>query len=288
MRNVLAWTAAILMLVGQPVMAREDASVQDVEQLHAELQNLEAELEAAGERGRIAEEYRQRVERIRENAIYIKVKMQRHQAENREGTGVTMEEVRELKMEIDTLRADLRNLDSDRAQGTLTLPVGTELSIRLQDSLSTAVNRPGDPFTATTVEPVLRRGELVIPAGSIVHGVVEVADRAEGRTDRSSRMILGFNRIEIRDQSYTMKATVVDAGDLETGLGDEKEKLGIGAGVGGILGAVLGGKKGAVIGAVLGGAGAILATEGKDVELDPGTILQLRLDQDLSVATPTT
>jgi outer membrane lipoprotein SlyB len=56
--------------------------------------------------------------------------------------------------------------------------------------------------------------------------------------------------------------------------------------VGTILGAVLGGKKGAVVGAVLGGAGAILATEGQDVELPRGTVLRVRLDEELRVGSP--
>jgi hypothetical protein len=68
---------------------------------------------------------------------------------------------------------------------------------------------------------------------------------------------------------------------METGLGDEKAKMGVGAGIGAVLGAVIGGKKGALAGLVLGGSGAILATEGKDVELPRGTILQLQLDRDL-------
>jgi len=37
--------------------------------------------------------------------------------------------------------------------------------------------------------------------------------------------------------------------------------------------------KGALIGILVGGGGTIAATEGKDVTLDPGTILRVRLDQ---------
>ena len=70
---------------------------------------------------------------------------------------------------------------------------------------------------------------------------------------------------------------------MESGLGDEKAKMGIGAGVGAVLGAVLGGKKGAVAGIILGGSGAVLATEGKNVELDRGTMLTLRLDRALDL-----
>ena len=50
-----------------------------------------------------------------------------------------------------------------------------------------------------------------------------------------------------------------------------------------MLGAVLSGKKGAVAGIILGGSGAVLATEGKNVELDRGTMLTLRLDRALDL-----
>jgi hypothetical protein len=80
-------------------------------------------------------------------------------------------------------------------------------------------------------------------------------DRAEGCTDRKARLVLAFNRIEVGGKTYPLTATVTRASEkMETGLGDEKAKLGVGTGLGTILGAVIGGKKGAVIGAVLGGS----------------------------------
>jgi hypothetical protein len=64
----------------------------------------------------------------------------------------------------------------------------------------------------------------------------------------------------------------------------EKEKIGIGAGVGGILGAILGGGKGALAGILIGGGGTIAATEGKDVELPSGTVLRVRMDAPLTLS----
>jgi hypothetical protein len=63
----------------------------------------------------------------------------------------------------------------------------------------------------------------------------------------------------------------------------EKEKIGIGAGAGAILGAILGGAKGAIAGILIGGGGTIAATEGKDVELASGTVLRVRLDSPLAM-----
>ena len=59
--------------------------------------------------------------------------------------------------------------------------------------------------------------------------------------------------------------------------------MGTAGAVGAIVGGIIGGVKGAVIGAIVGSGGVIAATEGKDVELEPGTILRIRLDSPLQV-----
>jgi hypothetical protein len=67
------------------------------------------------------------------------------------------------------------------------------------------------------------------------------------------------------------------------GIREEVGTAGAGAGVGGVVGGILGGVKGAILGAVIGAGGAIAATDGKDVELPAGSIIRIRLDQDLTV-----
>ena len=67
------------------------------------------------------------------------------------------------------------------------------------------------------------------------------------------------------------------------GIRDEAGTAGVGAGVGGIIGGVLGGVKGAVLGAIIGAGGAIVATDGKDIELPAGTIVRVRLDSPVNV-----
>jgi hypothetical protein len=268
--------------------ASRDVSESDLTQLEASLRNLEAE---ARDLKSAPQSLQRQIEEIREEATYLEVKMRKHRESGKSGTGVSEEELRSLSSKIAKARADLRDLDEDRPaprREARTVPAGAEVQLRLMETLTTASSEPGDRFEATVIDPVEGLGEIAIPAGSTFEGTVEVVDRPEGRTDRSARMVLAFERVRVEGQSYPAAATVVDAGgeDLETGIGDEKEKVGIAAGVGTILGAVLGGKKGAVVGAVLGGAGVILATEGKDVELPRGTVLRVRLDEELRVGSP--
>lgn len=112
------------------------------------------------------------------------------------------------------------------------------------------------------------------------------ADLQAGGGELDLPATLGERIQSVREEVIYLKVRMRkhrDAGGEGVGVPlDEKAKLGVGAGLGTILGAVIGGKKGAVIGAVLGGSGAILATEGKEVELPAGTILKVRLDRELN------
>ncbi|MFQ5793000.1 MAG: hypothetical protein ACE5JI_21225 [Acidobacteriota bacterium] len=278
--SLLAWV-----LLSVPAAAQQYASEKAVEELQAGLSNLEAELAHAQELDTtLPAGLAEGVEGIRNETIYLKVKMKKHRERGGEGTGVTVFEVEELHRRIAEVRADLQHA---RGAGEGTdrsgrLPVGTQFSVRLQNYLSTATAQEGDRFTATAIVPVTRHGDVLIPAGAELEGVVEMVDRVGGRTDRKARLLLAFNRVEIEGKSYGLVATVVGASEkMETGIGDEKKKMGVGAGIGAILGAVLGGKRGALAGLILGGSGAILATEGKDVELPRGTTLTLQLDREL-------
>jgi outer membrane lipoprotein SlyB len=67
------------------------------------------------------------------------------------------------------------------------------------------------------------------------------------------------------------------------GIRDEAKTVGTGGAVGAIIGGIIGGLKGAVIGAAVGAGGVIVATEGKDVTLEQGTILRVRLDEPLQI-----
>jgi outer membrane lipoprotein SlyB len=92
---------------------------------------------------------------------------------------------------------------------------------------------------------------------------------------------LSFDSLRMSDgRRVDIRARVVSL--EEEGL--DKSKAGLGALIGGILGAVVDGKQGAVIGGILGGGGTVVASTGDDVELPAGTILTIRLDRPAMVA----
>jgi enamine deaminase RidA (YjgF/YER057c/UK114 family) len=167
-----------------------------------------------------------------------------------------------------------------RSQNPNEIPVATEFDVRLQNPLSSKTSQVEDRFEATTMVDLRdERGRVMVPAGSVMRGVVSSVNRAT-RTDRKGAMTVAFDRVTINGRSYPIRATVSQALESE-GIMGEKQKIGIGAGAGAILGAILGGAKGALAGILIGGGGTIAATEGKDVELPAGTVLRVRLDSPL-------
>ena len=173
-----------------------------------------------------------------------------------------------------------------RSQNPNEIPVGTEFDARLQNSLSSKTAQVEDRFEATTMVDLRdERGRVLVPAGSLLRGVVSSVNKAT-RMDRKGSMTVAFDRVTINGRAYPLRATVSQALESE-GIMAEKEKIGIGAGAGAILGAILGGVKGAVAGVLIGGGGVIAATEGKDVELPAGTVLRVRLDSPLTLTTAT-
>jgi hypothetical protein len=184
---------------------------------------------------------------------------------------------------------DTRSPDDNRypagtvhSQNPNEIPVGTEFDVRLQNALTSKTAQVEDRFEATTMVDLRDdRGRLLVPAGSVMRGVISSVHPAT-RTERKGSLTVAFDRVTINGRNYPIRGTVSQALESE-GIAGEKEKIGIGAGAGAILGAILGGAKGALAGILIGGGGTIAATEGKDVELPAGTVLRVRMDAPLQL-----
>ena len=188
----------------------------------------------------------------------------------------------DLRDRIDDLRARARTdvtkaATRDREQSEREIPVGTEIDVRLVDGLSSERNQVEDRFIATTVVDLQLGERVVIPAGTELRGIVNSVDKA-GRVDRKAGLTLAFDRITLKGSEREMLGLVTDTIEGK-GVKGEVAKIGTAAGAGAIIGGILGGVKGAIAGILIGGGGIVAATPGKDVELAPGTILRVRLDQ---------
>jgi hypothetical protein len=169
-------------------------------------------------------------------------------------------------------------VEDSRLRERLVLPAGTELRLVIEETLSSATSHEGDRVTARVERALTPDGRVALPGGTVLRGTVSRADSA-GRVKGRSRLGVDFNRIVVRGVEHTIDTTALDVQGPDN-RGRDAAIVGGGTAGGAILGGILGGgkgaRKGAVIGAV-GGAGAVLASKGKEVELPSGSRWSVRV-----------
>ena len=164
----------------------------------------------------------------------------------------------------------------------VTVPAGTAVSIRLQNAISSASNRPGDEFAAVLDEPIVVNGDTVAPRGAAVRGSV-LAARSSGRLHKSGYLRLALVSLEMNGRSVPVHSSSVFA----AGGSHQKRNLALiggGTGAGALIGAIAGGGKGALIGSAVGagsGTAGAYATGKKEVSFAPERRLTFRLTQPL-------
>lgn len=171
----------------------------------------------------------------------------------------------------------------------VTVPSGTELTVQLDQEMSTKSHSQGDEFTAHTAAAVNVGGAAAIPAGSVVRGVVTGVQRADSE-GKKGVLKLDFRTVEVRGQSSDLSARVV-AANPETrstsSTAEDAAKVGGAAAAGAILGRVIGGDgTGAAVGAAVGaaaGTGIVLATKDGYAVLPEGSNLRLRTTEPTTV-----
>jgi BON domain len=166
----------------------------------------------------------------------------------------------------------------------VTVPAGTNLSIRMVDSLDSERNQVGDQFRATLNAPVVVDDEVVIPQDADIQGrVVDV--KSAGRYAGASNLTLELTSLSYNGKTYNLSTnqwTRAAHGRGKSTAG----KIGGGAALGAIIGGLAGGGKGAAIGATVGaGAGTGVATVGKgnQITLNSEALLSFNLQAPLTV-----
>jgi hypothetical protein len=167
----------------------------------------------------------------------------------------------------------------------LTIAAGSSVTVRLQQSLSSASAVPGERFEATIDEPVTTQNQIVIPVGATVYGHV-VSARRSGRLRHPGEISLTLDSVVVDQQTIPLATSHVVA----SGGSHKKRNLawiGGGSGGGALIGALAAGGKGALIGGGIGAAAgttAALVTGKKDVTFAAERRLRFRLRQDVTVA----
>jgi BON domain len=170
----------------------------------------------------------------------------------------------------------------------VTIASGTVLSVRLVDAIDSETATQGQAFRATLNSPLAVDGDTAIPSGYDVEGHV-VTVQSAGKFAGQSLLVLQLDRIEAAGKYYNVQTDQYKKQGSSRGK-NTAEKVGAGAGIGAIIGAIAGGGKGAAIGAAAGGglgAGAQAVTHGQQIKLPSETVLSFTLQAPLAVV-PTT
>jgi hypothetical protein len=284
----------LLGVLARPVAAQLTVTSADIQRLDDSINEASRDVSQLRARdASLASQLQSDLEDARDEATYLKVKLRRNES-------ISRSDYSDLRARVENIRSRARGDasggntppagTSDQTTGTSgsiqssssdDVPVGTEFDVRVQNTLSSATAQVEDRFEGTTIVDLRKDGRTVVPAGSVVRGMVTSVNKA-GRIERKGSLTVVFDRITIDGRSYPIRATVTQAIESE-GVKGEVGKIGAGAGVGAIIGGILGGAKGALAGILIGGGGTIAATEGKDVELAPGTVLRVRMDTGLTL-----
>ncbi|HEX7408882.1 MAG TPA: DUF3395 domain-containing protein [Candidatus Binatia bacterium] len=184
-------------------------------------------------------------------------------------------------------RAEFEMRANGRSTGALTttIPNGTEISVRTNETIDSRNATVGQRFSGVIAADILdSSGAVMIPRGSDAELVIRSANG--GGITSGSDLVLDMNSITVSGTRY-----VVSTDDLQQqggqGVGANRRTavmVGGGAVLGTLIGAIAGGGQGAAIGAAVGagaGLGAEVLTKGRQVRVPAETLLRFKLDQDL-------
>lgn len=184
------------------------------------------------------------------------------------------------------------------AQTDTSLPTGTAVKIKLENTLTTSMSQTGDPFSGRVTEPVIMNGKTVIPVGATVQG--RVSKVSETRRVYGTPTI-GLNPEAVvlpNGERYVLNAVLVDTnlkngsdvnneGQIKGAGHDSKDLIEIGAGTAGgtLIGGLANGGKGMLIGGMIGGGATVIhwLTKKKSTMVPAGTELVMELSRPMAM-----
>jgi hypothetical protein len=185
-----------------------------------------------------------------------------------------------------TKKKSSQSMKSTKRRTPASIPVGTQMRIRLENEIDTKSSEDGDPFTAIVLTPDKYADATI--EGHIAK--IKKSGKMTGKTELS----LAFDKIRLNSgQTIPMAAQVVtvydgsssdkvdEEGNVKSGSQGKETAIrsGGGAALGAIIGGIAGGGKGAAIGAAVGagaGAGSTFITGSKKVKLESGTEILIK------------
>jgi hypothetical protein len=186
------------------------------------------------------------------------------------------------------------------AQTNTSLPAGTALKVRLENTLATFSSKEGDPFSGRVTEAVVLDGKTVIPVGATVQGRVTKVSEPRRVAGKPTIGIFPETVVLPNGERYTLNATLVDTsahrgtdvnveGQFKGAGYDGKDVTEIGMGTGGgmLVGGLIGGGEGVLIGGSIGATVTVAHWLGKhrSAMMPSGTELVMELTRPMVMTT---
>lgn len=166
----------------------------------------------------------------------------------------------------------------------VTIPDGTVLQVRMIDTIDSGTNQPGDRFRATLDAPVTIDDKVIIPHGADIEGRVAELKSA-GHFAGKPAIALELTALSMNGRRYSLHTNQYAREGSSRGT-NTAEKVGGGAAVGTIIGAIAGGGKGAAIGGIIGagaGGGVQAASKAPTIHVSPEALLSFTLQNPITV-----
>jgi hypothetical protein len=169
---------------------------------------------------------------------------------------------------------DRSNANSSGDEGTVTLPSGYVIPVRLADEVNSSHDKAGDLFTGTVDPSVLVNDHVVIPRGTEAH-IRMVEDKKGGHLHGKAKVKLELVSLIINGERLGVdtNAPKKEKGSASTKASAEAKKAPQGAGA-------MAGDPGAVAGPV------IAAFSAAKVDVKPGSRIQFTLESPFTFEPP--
>ncbi len=154
------------------------------------------------------------------------------------------------------------------AAPTVTIPAGTQITVRMIDSIDGKTAKPGAQYKASIDEPISVGSHVAVPDNT--NCTVEVVSAGQ-------ELALRLHNFTLHGKSYSTSAGYAEIKATGTSKTKKAVRRGVGLGaLGAGIGALAGGGSGAAIGAAVGGGvGAVSAAAAKGKKLEVPSETQL-------------
>jgi hypothetical protein len=155
--------------------------------------------------------------------------------------------------------------------GPVTVPAGTKLMLKTEETISTHSHKKGTKVSAVLQNDLVVNGTVAVDKGTQVYGTV--LESFGGRALGGAQLVLTFNGLSINNQLISI---VTDDVGAATEPGGAARTVGAGA----LIGAAAGD---AGAGAAVGGAAALMRARRNHLQVPAETLVEVSLKQPLTI-----